>query len=162
MHRKEASIQDSWANLVSANPDGIALIESATARVWTRAELDNHVGNLAHNLPSVVARQRVTFSMTNGPDWFAIFLGLLRAGATPVPLDPSEPADNQRALARSVGAAFARINNQWEPVVPCKGRRSVTPALFKLTSGSTGRPPLYSCAITRRRPTSLRQHGGAT
>jgi long-chain acyl-CoA synthetase len=140
MHRKAANIQDSWANLVSANPDGVALIESATARVWTRVELDNHVGNFAHKLPSAVARQRVTFSMINGPDWFAIFLGLLRAGATPVPLDPSEPADNQRALARSVGAAFAWINNQWEPVAPCKQRRSVTPALFKLTSGSTGRP----------------------
>lgn len=133
-------LQDAWAETVAAQPNAVALIEGATGRVWTRAQLDDLAQVFANNLPPAIARQRVTFALPNGPDWFAVFLGLLRAGATPVPLDPSEPSDNQRNLAREVGATFAGINARIESLAPPSRRRAPVPALFKLTSGSTGRP----------------------
>lgn len=133
-------LQDMWADTVAAQSNAVALIEGASGRAWTRAQLDGLAHAFAETLPTTVARQRVTFALPNGPDWFAVFLGLLRAGATPVPLDPSEPADNQRQLARAVGAAFAWIGGQLEPVARPRRRRAPVPALFKLTSGSTGLP----------------------
>ncbi|MEZ0215626.1 MAG: class I adenylate-forming enzyme family protein [Rariglobus sp.] len=136
MHR----LHDIWADTIAAQPNAVALIEGATGRSWTRVQLDNLAQVFTHTLPSTIARQRVTFALPNGPDWFAVFLGLIRSGATPVPLDSSEPADNQRQLARAVGAAFAWIDASLESLAPPSLRRPPVPALFKLTSGSTGLP----------------------
>lgn len=130
-----------WRATVAAAPEGVAL-HAADGVAWTRAALDALAADFAAALPSSVARQRVTFALPNGPAWFAAFLGLLRAGATPVPLDPTEPAAQQLALAAAARAPFAWIDHQFVPVpdVRLLAPRSPLPALFKLTSGSTGTP----------------------
>lgn len=145
-----------WTRLVRENPDAPALVEAATGRTWTRAQLDTET--LA--FPSAVARRGVTFALPNGAAWFATFLGLLRAGATPVPLDPSEPAAAQLHLATAARAPFALLAGQLTPT-NCHplGDTSLVPSqlgksnchligdnlvrracLIKLTSGSTGTP----------------------
>ncbi len=134
-------LHDVWADTVAAQPNAVALIEGASGRTWTRIQLDNLARAFAETLPTTLARQRVTFALTNGPDWFAVFLGLLRAGATPAPLDPSEPADNQRSLAIAVGAAFALISDKLTPIQSNPiGYFGSGACLVKLTSGSTGLP----------------------
>jgi len=126
-----------WTRLVRENPDAPALVEAAMGRTWTRAQLDAE--SLA--FPDSVAGRRVTFALPNGAAWFATFLGLLRAGATPVPLDPSEPPAAQRHLATAARASFAWIAGALEPVALPANAKSVRRAcLVKLTSGSTGTP----------------------
>ncbi len=139
-----------WAATVAAAPAAAALIESAPERIHSRAQLDALATDFAAALPATVARQRVTFALPNGPAWFAAFLGLLRAGAVPVPLDPAEPAASQLALAASARATFAWLDAQLVPLAPAPAAplpaprplrsRSPLPALLKLTSGSTGAP----------------------
>lgn len=128
-----------WQAQVAAAPAARALID-ATGTVHTRAGLDALASAFARSLPASVARQRVAFALPNGPAWFAAFLGLLRAGATPVALDPAEPAGSQRALASAAGAAFAWIDEKLAVIAPPVRRRAPVPALVKLTSGSTGKP----------------------
>lgn len=134
------TLQEAWAATVALQPDSVALVEGAGGRTWTRAQLDAAALAFAAQLPATVARQRVTFALPNGPAWFAAFLGLLRAGAVPVPLDPSEPAATQRSLAHAAGAAFAIRDGNVLSVSSRRRPRSELPALVKLTSGSTGRP----------------------
>ncbi|MFA6287304.1 MAG: class I adenylate-forming enzyme family protein [Opitutaceae bacterium] len=158
------TLTKTWARLVHAQPDALALIEAANGRRWTRAELSAHADSWRATLPLEVAGQRVTFALPNGPDWFAAFLGLLLADAIPVPLDPSEPVAAQRTLAASARAPFAWINARLEPIQsnligyfgvfqnspfstgPSKiqsnllGYSVPRACLVKLTSGSTGRP----------------------
>lgn len=134
-----ATLLSAWAATVASAPNATAVIDPA-ARVFTRAELDALAAAFAAALPAAVARQRVAFALPNGSAWFAAFLGLLRAGATPAPLDPSEPAASQLALATAARAAFAWINGQLISAAPVVRRRANTPALIKLTSGSTGTP----------------------
>jgi len=135
------TLTKTWARLARARPDALALIEAANGRLWTRAELAAHAESWRAALPAAVAGQRVTFALPNGPDWFAAFLGLLQAGAIPVPLDPSEPVAAQRTLATSARAPFAWINGQLSKTQSNPIGYSVPHAcLVKLTSGSTGRP----------------------
>jgi acyl-coenzyme A synthetase/AMP-(fatty) acid ligase len=126
-----------WTQLVRQEPDALALVEAATARPWTRAELDAS----ALQFPGLAPGQKVTFALPNGARWFSVFIGLIRAGAIPVPLDPAEPPASQRQLAVSAGAAFAWINDQLEPICHLISDKPVRRAcLVKLTSGSTGQP----------------------
>jgi len=136
-----ATLTALWIRLVQANPDALALVEAASGRAWTRAQLDAHAAAWRAALPTDVAGRRVTFALPNGPDWFAAFLGLLQAGAVPVPLDPSEPASAHRTLAASAGASFAWLEARLEPT-QCHVIRDIeeSTCLVKLTSGSTGSP----------------------
>ena len=141
-----ATLLTAWNDTVATAPDALALVEAAPHHACTRSQLDRLSHEFAAALPASVARQRVTFALPNGTAWFAAFLGLLRAGATPVPLDPSEPAAQQLALAAAARAPFAWIDGQLVPVsasassVRLPAPRSSLPALCKLTSGSTGTP----------------------
>lgn len=137
-----ASLLHTWQHTVAANPSAVALID-ADGRTFTRAELDALATTFAASLPPGVARQRLTFALPNGAPWLATFLGLLRAGAIPVPLDPSEPPAHQLTLATAARAPFAWINHPLTPT-PLRSRVSALrlppSALIKLTSGSTGTP----------------------
>lgn len=126
-----------WTRLVREAPEALALVEAGSGRTWTRAELDAS----ALSFPDVRPGERVTFAQPNGARWFSVFIGLIRAGAVPVSLDPAEPPASQRQLAASAGAAFAWIDDMSEPICHLIGDKPVRRAfLVKLTSGSTGQP----------------------
>ncbi|MFA6959885.1 MAG: class I adenylate-forming enzyme family protein [Opitutaceae bacterium] len=134
------TVISSWTRLVRDNPSAPALTEAASGRTWTRAELDTEAGAWRDALTDDVGGQCVTFALPNGTAWFAVFLGLLRAGATPVPLDSSEPAPAHRELAISARAAWSWIDGRLEHAVTGLRRSRTFSCLVKLTSGSTGRP----------------------
>lgn len=137
-----ATLSQSWTDLVRAAPGAAALIDAAGARAWTRAEL--HARALAWQAAHrdhALAGRRVAFALPNGVDWLAVFLGLQFSRAIPVPLDPTEPAAERHALARTALAAFAWIDGHLEPIADQPaGRFGPRACLVKLTSGSTGRP----------------------
>jgi long-chain acyl-CoA synthetase len=135
------SVLSHWTRLVHEQPDALALIEAASGRTWTRAALDGEAAAWHAGLAENVSGGRVTFAVNNGAHWFAVFIGLLRAGAIPVPLDPSEPANSQRQLAASAGARFSWLNSQLTPIPSnLLGYSPIRACLVKLTSGSTGKP----------------------
>ena len=136
-----ATLTAAWAALGRNDPHALALVEAATGRVWTRAQLTARAESWRTVLPASVAGQRVAFALPNGPDWFAAFLGLLLAEAVPVPLDSSEPASAQRLLAAAAHASFALIGDHLEPIQNNPiGYFDPASCLVKLTSGSTGAP----------------------
>jgi long-chain acyl-CoA synthetase len=84
-------------------------------------------------------------AMSNGAEWFQVFLGLMAAGAVPAPIDPSEPEDSLAAAARSIGAPWIWRRGGLEAVGRGRSRRAArrigrSECLVKMTSGSTGAP----------------------
>lgn len=131
-----------WRETVAAAPDAVALIDAGPGTAWTRRALDDAAAAWRANLPPGAALEgrRVVLVEPNGPGWWRAFLGLIRAGAIPAPLDATEPPEQQLAVARAIGAAWI-----WRPAGlefvarrPRERRREL--GLFKLTSGSTGAP----------------------
>jgi acyl-CoA synthetase (AMP-forming)/AMP-acid ligase II len=162
-----AALLAAWARTVRAAPAAVAVQDASTGRSWTRAELAAAAEAWAGQHGANARGRRVFFAEPNGPNWFVLLLGLLRAGATAAPLDPGEPPAAQRELARAAGGAFLWSAGALEPVGP--GRRSrAAGRVIKLTSGSTGRPRALSftgrqlladgrqiCATMRIRPGDL-------
>lgn len=139
---EEDSLLAAWQRTVARANASPALIDGASGRTWSRGELDAAATAWSARAADVVVleRRRVVFAEPNGPRWFEVFLGLLHAGAVPVPADPTEPAENLVAIARAIGAVA-----WWRDGVlhalqlrPAARRRDL--CLVKLTSGSTGAP----------------------
>jgi acyl-CoA synthetase (AMP-forming)/AMP-acid ligase II len=136
-----------WIATVDRSPSCVALIEAATGKSWTRASLAAAAGQWADSIggkpgKSTLVRRRVAMAVPNGAEWFQVFLGLLSAGATPVPIDPSEPEEAQLGAALSVGASFIWRDGRLRSLgAPGHARRSSPgECLVKVTSGSSGTP----------------------
>lgn len=137
------TLLQSWLNTVRRHRHRRAVVEAASGRSATFAELDALARSwLATHAPDATALRgrAVVFSVPNGIDWFVVFLGVLHAGAVAVPLDAAEPATAQRALSESLRAGFWWNGRALVPLVRGKQFRSSAISLIKLTSGSTGRP----------------------
>src|SRR4051812_3722037 len=102
------TLLDTWSQLVKAAPAQRALIEAFQAREFTRLDVDNHADAWLRqfSVGRALAGRRVAFSQPNGLTWFALFLGLLKARAIPVPLDGTEPLATQRQISTSIGASY--------------------------------------------------------
>lgn len=131
-----------WRGVVAREPTAPAVIEASEHRVVTRAGLDALAGTWAESIPAQtdLRGMRVAFALPNGATWVAVFLGLLRRGATPLPLDSSEPLPAQRELARQGGASYLWTGDKLEALTEKSSRNGRGLCLVKLTSGSTGTP----------------------
>jgi len=106
------NLSNLWLENVRQAADATAVIEGESGRIWSRAQLQESVDRWQNAIPNElkkVARCRVALAEPNGPGWLAAFIGLLRAGAIVVPLDPAEPAE-----ARTATALAAGVNWLWE------------------------------------------------
>jgi acyl-coenzyme A synthetase/AMP-(fatty) acid ligase len=135
-----ASLIETWNRTVHSRPDAPALIDASDGRAWSRRALDAHAAAWADAAALPLAGEGVAFSEPNGPAWLQVFLGLLKAGAVPAPLDPGEPAEAQRYLAQAIRARFLWSSGTLHRIhrgrrAPEDGRR-----VLKITSGSTGTP----------------------
>lgn len=152
------------AQLVAANaaarPDAPAL-EAADA-CWSYAELDSYARSVAAALGESAQGSVVALLARRTPECLAALLGVLRAGATAVPLDPAYPAERLRFMLEDSGAAalvHAGADEHFLAKLGVAGLRCLalpvtptevapTPALgapddaafLMYTSGSTGRP----------------------
>jgi len=130
-----------WQATVRQAPAAPAVIDGETGRVWTREELDAAAASWRAQLPpdSVMDRRFVLMAEPNGARWFQVFLGLLSAGAIPVPADSTEPAPTLMETGRAVGCAWIWHGGRLEVVSPRRPEQREL-CLVKLTSGSTGAP----------------------
>lgn len=163
----KASILELFEAQVRRTPERIAIRAGATARTY--AELDAHATRIAHALRSRDVRrgQRIGLCVERTCDMPASVLGILKAGAAYVPLDPTFPRERLRfmaddaecamllsttALARSfdlprerqllLDADAAIIDSAPSSPLPVDTRaaRPEDPAYLIYTSGSTGKP----------------------
>lgn len=170
------NILTTWRALVAAAPDATAVIDGATARAWTRAELAAAAANWLATLPAEtraqLARRRVVMAEPNGARWFHIFLGLLELGAIPALADSKETPERLSAIAGVCRAIaiwhddkLTLLPSASSPRPPARRRDEL---LIKLTSGSTGAPRALAfthaqmladgrqiCATMRIRPDDL-------
>ncbi|MFJ8966304.1 amino acid adenylation domain-containing protein [Lentzea sp. NPDC102401] len=147
------SVTDAFRCRAARTPDAVAL--SAEQGSLSYAELDRWSDALAGELVESGVRpgDRVAVCLERSPQLVVALLGVLKAGAAYVPLDPEDPesrvsmvlSDAQVSLV--VGRFFAGFTTV---KVPPRGSRStvdelpaVAPedvAYLMFTSGSTGRP----------------------
>lgn len=138
MHR----LTQAWANTVRHDPGAIALLDSATGRSWSRAEVADQAVSFAASLSSsgIRAGHRVVVAEPNGLEWIRGFVGLLELGAVPVLVDPGEPQVRREEIAGSLGCSGLLAGGRLQAVAGHHVKSSPHVALIKLTSGTTGRP----------------------
>ncbi|KAA5609223.1 class I adenylate-forming enzyme family protein [Rhodovastum atsumiense] len=113
-HTPFRTLVDLWANAVAAVPGQVA-IEDATG-VLTYHEVWSLAQALAVDLRRRgCAGRGVAILLPNGADFHLAYLGALRAGAIPAPINPVYPAPQVAAL---LGIARARVVLAPAPVDP--------------------------------------------
>jgi long-chain acyl-CoA synthetase len=130
-----------WGDTLGRRGSRPAVTQAWDRRSCTFRELDERAARwlAAHSPPEGLSGSTVVFSAPNGIGWFEIFLGLLRAGATLVPLDAAEPPAAQRSAASALRAAFWWDGARLVPLARPRRHRE-PPCVIKLTSGTNGNP----------------------
>jgi long-chain acyl-CoA synthetase len=104
---RATDVADLLIRAATENPDKLAIVE-AGGRSTTWAELEDEVGRLATGLGTagIVAGHRVMIVMGNRLEFVASYLGILRAQAVAVPVNPTATAGE---LARMIADSGSRI-----------------------------------------------------
>ncbi|SDG50819.1 amino acid adenylation domain-containing protein [Lentzea fradiae] len=136
----ESTIHGMVADQAAARPDAVAI--TCGAESTTYAELDAAATRVASWLVSagVEPGDRVGVSLERTPHLVAALLGVLKAGAAYVPLDPGYPAKRLEYMAADAGlAAVIDRPVAADPVeLPEVGPDAAAYVIY--TSGSTGKP----------------------
>ncbi|QFZ20393.1 non-ribosomal peptide synthetase [Saccharothrix syringae] len=136
-----------FAGHVRRTPDAPALITSE--RTWSYAELDAEANRVAHDLIAAGAgpERRVGIMLERSPELVIATLGVLKAGAAYVPIDPAYPRERIDFVLADA-APVTLLDAQWaernrghlpahNPEVPLSPDNA---AYIIYTSGSTGSP----------------------
>ncbi|WP_254623733.1 non-ribosomal peptide synthase/polyketide synthase [Myxococcus sp. CA033] len=178
---RDAGVHQLFAEQAARTPDAIA-VESTTGTLTYR-ELDERSNQLAHHLRTlgVTPGTRVALCLERSLELPVGLLGILKAGAAFVPLDPAYPAERLSAMLASTGASvlvtqerladelpayvplLVCLDSDWEqvalqPVSTLDTRADADSLAYVMfTSGSTGQPK--GVAIPHRGITRLVMSG---
>jgi amino acid adenylation domain-containing protein len=140
-----ATVPELVARQASRTPDELALVYGDGG--LTYRELDRRVARLAGRLRAegVGPGGTVAVSLPRSPRLVVTLLGVLRAGAAYVPVDPALPPERRRFMIEDSGACLCIDSESPEPDTTESGPSPAEPAPEDLayviyTSGSTGRP----------------------
>ncbi|HEX7243483.1 MAG TPA: amino acid adenylation domain-containing protein, partial [Longimicrobiaceae bacterium] len=102
----ERCLHELFAEAAARTPDAAAV--RFGGRATTYAELERSANRLAHHLRALGAgpESRVGLCVERTPSMLAAMLGILKAGAAYVPLDPAYPAERLEYVLEDVGAAL--------------------------------------------------------
>ncbi|MFF4969741.1 amino acid adenylation domain-containing protein, partial [Streptomyces sp. NPDC001037] len=145
---------------VAAGPEAVAVTHGE--RQWTYAEINARANQLAHHLRGTGIRSDtlVAVCLDRSPDLIAAVLGILKAGAAFVPLDPDYPTDRITYMVEDTGTPLIitssdlahrlpdtidrlLVDTQWPAGSTDNPQPVASPddlAYVIYTSGSTGRP----------------------
>ncbi|MFB4313829.1 amino acid adenylation domain-containing protein [Actinomadura sp. 21ATH] len=157
-------VHEVFERQAAATPDATAVV--AGAERWTYARLDARADQIAHHLRALGAgpEDRVGVLLDRGPELVACLLGVWKAGAAQVPLDPDHPPGRLALMLDDAGARIVLTESRHAAAVAhltavpvdaagtgLADRPSAPPAVpapadpdslayIIYTSGSTGRP----------------------
>ncbi|HWA27340.1 MAG TPA: class I adenylate-forming enzyme family protein [Lacunisphaera sp.] len=137
------ALLQAWEKVLRRHGHRRAVVEAASGCAVTFRELDAAAAAWRAAQvpdPAQLAGRAVVFAVPNGIAWLNIFLGLLKAGAVAVPLDPGEPVAAQQRVAGSLRAGAWWDGRALVPLAAARRYRDPETCLIKVTSGSTGRP----------------------
>ncbi len=139
----EVCVHELFAAQAGRSPEAVA-VEQGEVR-WTYGELAARAAALARRLrgSGIGPGARVGVALERSPDMVAVLLGILQAGGTYVPLDPSHPAERRRWILEDAGVAVLLTDGDLGTAPPAHDLPPVPPdlpAYVLYTSGSTGRP----------------------
>lgn len=163
-YSQDKCIQQLFEEQVENTPDAIAVIFQK--QQLTYRELNNRANQLAHYLrsQSVAAEQFIGISVERSLEMIVAILGVLKAGAAYIPLDPVYPSDRlsymiadanisviltQNKLRSQLSAhqaEFICLDSDWENIAPYSQENPIKTNTDKnlayviYTSGSTGKP----------------------
>ena len=159
-------VADLVADAAAARPDGLAVVE-AGGRSLTWAALEDEVARIATGLgdAGVVAGHRVMIALPNRLEFVTAYLGVLRAQAVAVPVNPSSTVEELARMMADSGSRLVGRRRRHPRAGPRRGRRR-TPRDGRRDRGrrrgpawsapccrwswrSTTPPPRASCRTTR-------------
>ncbi|WP_164021357.1 non-ribosomal peptide synthetase, partial [Pyxidicoccus trucidator] len=159
---RESTLPDVFAQVVARHPDKVA-VEFEDTKLTYR-QLDAHSNRLAHHLRSlgVSTDARVAIAVERSLELVVALVGILKAGAAYVPLDPAYPRERLAAMVEdarprvliTTGALLAKLPAEGLSTVlleesslaeapahaPPPAALPDSLAYIDFTSGSTGRP----------------------
>ena len=108
----EETIGENFERTVAANPDGDALVDMASGRRWTYAELNDEIDVVARGLMALGIERgdRVGIWAPNCPEWTIVQYATAKIGAILVNINPGLP--HPRTGLR---AASSRVSARWSP-----------------------------------------------
>ncbi|MFB9450455.1 non-ribosomal peptide synthetase, partial [Dactylosporangium vinaceum] len=138
-----ATMPELFAEQVTANPDAVAVV-CGDERVSYR-QLDDRSDRLAHYLQGlgIGPESVVGVRLPRGVPLVVALLGVLKAGAAYLPIDPAYPAERVAYMLADAGARAVLDEELAElpEATPAEvGLRPEHPAYVIYTSGSTGAP----------------------
>ncbi|MEU0678185.1 amino acid adenylation domain-containing protein, partial [Streptomyces sp. NPDC006172] len=164
-------VHEAFAAQAARTPDAVAV--TGDGFTYSYAELEARANQVAHRLLAhgIGAEAPVGVLLDRGPDLHAALLGVWKAGAAYVPLDPGFPAARVEAMLSDAGATLALTTNAYADrfasgvtvldlaaeAADIAARPTAAPdvpgdpdrlAYVIYTSGSTGRPK--GVAVTHR------------
>ncbi len=160
-YAREKTLHELFAEQAARTPGQTAVVDGASGATLTFAELDRRADQVARALSERGAGpgDRVAILAERGLELLPGLLGILKAGAAYVPVDPGYPPSRVRLLLEdcgaklvlrgarevevpSTGAPVLRISELYRgdgrPLGRTAGPRDVAYTIY--TSGSTGRP----------------------
>lgn len=144
---REATIHSLFEEQVRLRPDAVALLFEE--RRISYSELDQQANALAESLGRKGVRRGdfVGVCLERSPRLIAALLGVLKAGAAYVPLDPDYPVERLEYMQRDAGvkAVLTDADEFWarppgSPIAPPGAGAATDNAYVIYTSGSTGQP----------------------
>ena len=155
----EDTVVEQFLVQCGATPDAPAVAHGDTVRSFAQLDADSAALAAAVRRAGSGPGAIVAVLAQRGPQWIAAVLGVLRAGAAYLPLDPAYPdarialmlRDSGAAAVLADGLAAARLGDTGVPVIrvdephaasadPPQRPRPTDPAYVIYTSGSTGDP----------------------
>ena len=109
----EETIGENFERTVAANPDGDALVDMASGRRWTYAELNDEIDVVARGLMAlgIERGERVGMWAPNCPEWTIVQYATAKIGAILVNINPAYRTHELAYVLEAVGRPHAGLRD---------------------------------------------------